>query len=180
MLQSPVRSRLSTPNKKSHEKPSSKKERFLLLCSLLELHDLFPTCTPPEQLEPKSAAGSATRHAKRVKRWPGSAHDSCEICARVAANVYAKMNPARLSRRVYVARVANPRLPKRASDYAGLSHLEKVLQKKRRKTRRSWTKAGGESKVIRAETLSKRGFRFQPNAQLVGVRAVSDQVSFSP
>jgi hypothetical protein len=130
MLQSPVRSRLSTPNKKSHEKPSSKKERFLLLCSLLELYDLFPTCTPPEQLEPKSAAGSATRHAKRVKRWPGSAHDSCEICARVAANVYAKMNPARLSRRVYVARVANPRLPKRASDYAGLSHLEKVLQKK--------------------------------------------------
>jgi hypothetical protein len=90
------------------------------------------------------------------------------------------MNPARLSRRVCVARVANPRLPKRASDYAGLSHLEKVLQKKRRKTRRSWTKAGGESKVIRAETLSKRGFRFQPNAQLVGVRAVSDQVSFSP
>lgn len=158
----PVRSRLSTPNKKSHEKPSSKKERFLLLCSLLELHDLFPTCTPPEQLEPKSAAGSATRHAKRVKRWPGPAHDSCEICARVAANVYAKMNPARLPRRVCVVRVANPRLPKRASDYAGRSHLEKVLQKKKKKKAASfmdqgWRRVRGHSSRNALERGSPRG-----------------------
>jgi len=90
------------------------------------------------------------------------------------------MNLARLSRQVCVVRVANPQLLRRASD-AGLSHLEKVLQKKRRrKTRRSWTKAGGKSEVVRAETLSKRGFRFQLNAQLVSVRAVSDQMFFSP
>jgi len=90
-LQSPIRLRIEVLSTKNRtEKPFSKKERSLRLCSL-QLHDLFPTFTsPPERLEPKSVAGSATRHAKRVTRGPESVRDACEICAAVRSRTTQK------------------------------------------------------------------------------------------
>lgn len=81
--------------------PFSKKKKFMnalfknsgaFLCSLFfEVHDLFLTCTLPEQVDPKHIAGSGTQHTKRFM--------TLSKCAPLFANSDAKLTPKSFSLR---------------------------------------------------------------------------------